>query len=409
MSEHRFAAHERCTRGSSAAVTSTGHESVRRRIETRASGGQRYIPGLINITYTASAHPAVLDRITSQGAARAVRDLQFSHVGLRSRVIAVDPSRVSTVMAQLRGQPGIRSVEQAQYRHRMAITANDPYFVGISGTVAPYFETDMDPGQWDMHVINLAAGWSLFSSAPVVGKGIAVIDTGVDVTHPELAGGKIVRTGCFVTYPTTQNVQSSGPYVTDTDGHGTNVAGIADENTNNTFAFAGVGYASPLYAYRIFPSDPAGGCEGSSSAQCSTTDVDEVSAIEDAVSNGAKVINLSLGAAGPLSSCVDSIEENAIENAISAGVTVVAAAGNEQATSLDCPGAYPGVIAVGATGLEGTGTAVTEGLAELFEFGFNGSAKRRRRVPARTGRRSGQRFRHQLPALDRKHLFEHGL
>jgi len=347
-------------------------EAVRRRGVMRAAGSARYVPGLITVTYDAATGSSALDKMAARGALRAVADMQFSSLGTRARALAVDPSQAGSIMAQLRKLKGVRTVERAQYRHVTSITANDPYYIGANGTVAPYFETDLLPGQWDMHIINVAGGWSLFSAPPVVGKPIAVIDTGADVLHPELAGGKIVRTGCFVTYPATQNVQSSGPYVTDTDGHGTNVAGISDEDTNNAFAFAGVGYGSLLYAYRIFPTDPSAGCENSTSAQCSTTNVDEASAISDAVSNGAKVINLSIGAPGPLSTCRDTVEENAVENAISAGVVVVAAAGNETAASLDCPGAYPGVIAVGATGLLGTGTAVTEKVATYSNYVTSG-------------------------------------
>jgi serine protease len=80
------------------------------------------------------------------------------------------------------------------------------------------------------------------------------------------------------------------------------------------------------------------------------------------------VINLSLGSDGPLSNCKDTIEENAIESAISHGVVVVAAAGNESANHLDCPAAYPGVIAVGASALKGAGTSVTEGVASYSNW-----------------------------------------
>ncbi len=189
----------------------------------------------------------------------------------------------------------------------------------------------------------------------------------MDVTHPDLAGGKIVRQYCYVTYPSNAS-QSSGPYATDTDGHGTNVAGIADADTNNDFGFAGVAFDAPMLAYRIFPTTPSGGCIGSSSAQCSTTDVDEASAINDAVAHGARVINLSLGATPP--NCTDTVEENAVESAISRGVVVVAAAGNESKNGLDCPASYPGVIAVGAEGPSGSSNA--EAVAGYSNY-LNGS------------------------------------
>jgi len=268
-----------------------------------------------------------------------------------------DPSRVDAAISRLRSSGGVRTVERAQFRHALAVTPNDPYYKSF-GAGAPYDESSTQPGQWDMHVIGLSTAWGTIEH----GAPIAVIDTGVDVNHPDLKG-KVTYARCFVTYPST-SPQTSGPYVTDRDGHGTNVAGIAAANTNNGFGFAGAGFSAALLAFRIFPSPPSGGCQPSStSAQCETTDVDEVSAINDAVAHGAKVINLSLGADGPLSNCKDSVEENAVENAIAHGVVVVAAAGNETANHLDCPAAYPGVIAVGASALEGTGNSVTEGVA----------------------------------------------
>lgn len=278
-------------------------------------------------------------------------------------VRSVDPARADAEITQLRATAGVRDVQRAQYRRAMAVSPNDPYYDGF-GPGAPYYESDNEPGQWDMHVIGLGSAWA----SEEHGAPIAVIDTGVDVNHPDLSGGKVVYARCYVTYPSSSK-QSSGPYVTDMDGHGTDVAGIADANTGNGFGFAGAGFSAPLLAFRIFPSPPSAGCSSTSTnAQCETTDVDEVSAINDAVSHGARVINLSLGSDGPLSSCKDTIEENAIENAISHGVVVVAAAGNESANHLDCPAAYPGVIAVGASALEGSGTSVTEGAASYTNW-----------------------------------------
>ena len=103
-----------------------------------------------------------------------------------------------------------------------------------------------------MHAINVSGAWGHFASLPARGAAIAVIDTGVDATHKELSGGKIIRQACFVTFPTNA-AQTTGSFATDTDGHGTNVAGIADADTNNDFGYAGVAFDAPLLAYRIFP------------------------------------------------------------------------------------------------------------------------------------------------------------
>jgi subtilisin family serine protease len=225
-----------------------------------------------------------------------------------------------------------------------------------------------------MHVIDLDGAWSLFG-ASVKAAPIAVVDTGVDLSHPEMGGGRVVRARCFVTYPN-GSAQSTGQYVTDTDGHGTNVAGIADSDTNNNFGFVGTAYDAPLLAYRIFPSDPAGGCDIPPGKpvppQCNSNTADEASAINDAVANGAKVINLSLGGDPPCST--GDPEYVAVENAIKSGVVVVAAAGNGDPKTgvgnsfLDCPAADPGVIAVGASALDDSGASIFERIAVYSNY-----------------------------------------
>ena len=284
---------------------------------------------------------------------------------MRVKTISVDPAQADAIVTQLKATPGVLSVTRAQYRHALAGSPNDPVYRG--NNIPPYFQSANARGQWDMHAMNFDGAWALFAGTTVVGAPIAIVDTGVDVTQTELTGGKIVRTRCFVTYPVTAP-QSTGTFVTDTDGHGTNVAGIADADTNNSFEFAGGGWSAPLLAYRIFPAEPSPPCDDpsqSNNPQCSTTDVDEASAINDAVANGAKVINLSLGATPP---CTDPVEQTAVENAIAAGVVVVAAAGNESAADLDCPAGYAGVIAVGATSLNDSVTPIKEYVASYSNF-----------------------------------------
>ena len=343
-----------CPSSGSAAASGAwaGSSMSAHRAPVTDDGSNRYVPGLYTVTYASDDVAATVDTIAASEGGRPA-NARFDALGLRMRVLSVDPARAQSLVARLKQTPGVARVEQAQYRRLAAtVSVNDPYFRGF-GPGSPYFESASEPGQWDMHVINVATAWGDYTSLPARGAAIAIVDTGVDVTHPDLSGGKVVRQRCFVTFPTT-SPQTSGPFATDTDGHGTNVAGIADADTNNGFGFAGVAYDAPLLAYRIFPTTPSAGCEGSSSAQCSTTDVDEASAINDAVANGAKVINLSLGATPP---CTDATEQSAVEAAIAHGVVVVAAAGNESKNSLDCPAAYAGVIAVGAEGPSGSSDA----------------------------------------------------
>jgi subtilisin family serine protease len=346
---------------------------VARRAPQRSTGSD-YIPGTIAVTYRTTASTGAIDAAMHKVGGAMTAQLDFSRSALKTRVISVDPSRTSEALRELKSVPGIRSAIRLSYRHRMAVTSNDPYYDGF-GPGAPYFQDSQNAGQWDMHVINIEGAWNdVASSGPVNGAPIAIVDTGVDLTHPELTGGKVIRARCFVTYPAS-SAQSSGPYVTDTDGHGTDVAGLADANTNNAVGFASAGFNAPLLAYRIFPSDPAGGCENSTSSQCSASSADEASAINDAVSNGAKVINLSLGYDPKGAACDPNDPEYiAVENAISHNVVVVAASGNEGNAALDCPAADPGVIAVGASAINDATTTITEKVASYSNWvsGNNG-------------------------------------
>lgn len=161
---------------------------------------------------------------------------------------------------------------------------------------------------------------SSFSGSAVV----AVIDTGIDLTHPDL-NDKISSNG----YDFYDN--DSDP--TDTYGHGTHVAGIVLAETNNSQGTAGVGYSPNI---KVMPLR-VGGEFGL-----------PVSAIVDAIywaaNNGANVINLSLG--GKIGSA--SIEQ-AINYAWGKGLVIVASSGNDGAGRVSYPAAFTNVIAVGST------------------------------------------------------------
>lgn len=267
-----------------------------------------------------------------------------------TRVVNVAPAQLAAKIAQLRAQSGVVAAHAVQYRYPLtasAVLTNDPFFRGEAGAVAPLYQNDSTDGQWDLHIMGVQNAYAYtLGSASVK---LAVIDTGVDVTHPDLAGSRIVRTKCFLTSP--GGVSSSGTIITDEDGHGTDVTGIAAAGTNNGFGFAGTGGNASLMLYRVFPT-PDDNCtsDSSSDSQCGAADVDVASAIDDAVANGANVINLSLGG-GECSDGQDSdtVEGDAVANAISHHVIVVAATGNAGGEGVDAPACDPGVIAVGAS------------------------------------------------------------
>ena len=168
--------------------------------------------------------------------------------------------------------------------------------------------TPTDPyygSQWGLAKIQADMAWNFSTGSPSVT--IAVLDTGVDTTHPDLAS-QLVPGHNLANGSDDDNYQDDCGSDT---GHGTHVAGIAAAATNNGIGVAGLGWSA-----KIMPVKVLGGslCEGSYA--------DIISGIDWATSHGAQVINLSLG--GPYNSVLDS----ATTNAFTSGTLVVAAAGN---------------------------------------------------------------------------------
>lgn len=311
------------------------------------------------------------------------KEFDFSHAGKVVHVLKVSPSNQAAVMASLKAQTGVLSVTTAGQRRYLATStpfwSNDPYFQGFTSAqitaggatgaqtfeVPPYAEDYGVPGQWDMHAIGMeyaygyaSAPYSMAAAQGLSSVNIAIIDTGVDATQGDLAGGKVAYQKCFIT--SADGSQSTSNFATDSFGHGTDVAGIAAADFNNGVGFAGAGGNSSIYAYRVFPTfDENCANDNSTDPQCGAADTDIASAIADAINTHAvSVISISLGGegcGGPGSAANgddDPIEGDAIQDAINAGIIVVAASGNNGTNSVSAPACDAGVIAVGATGLD---------------------------------------------------------
>jgi thermitase len=173
--------------------------------------------------------------------------------------------------------------------------------------------------QWGMVKVQAPQAWDVTTGSP--GINIAILDTGVDLDHPDLAN-KIVS-----------NINlTSSTTVDDVHGHGTHVAGIAAAMTNNGIGVAGLGYGSTIMNVKVMGDTGSGAYSWIASG------------IIWAVNNGAEVINMSLGG-----SSASSTLEDAINYAWSRGVVVVAAAGNYGNTAPLYPAYYTNCIAVAAT------------------------------------------------------------
>ena len=160
---------------------------------------------------------------------------------------------------------------------------------------------------------------------------VAVIDTGADVTHPDLAAKA----------PETWDIVRKRTNVADKDGHGTFVSALATGSVTNGEGIAGFGGDAGLLMVKAVGKGD------------SFSDVDEAAAIVYAVDHGAKIINLSLGGEG-----TSALEQRAIRYAALHNVLIVAAAGNEYLDGN--PVEYPAAALqpVGSKGQGGVGLAV---------------------------------------------------
>ncbi len=249
---------------------------------------------------------------------------------LRLIVVTEENNQPETSVVNLKSKTGLD--------YTLRATSSDPDFIAvlvdekISLIDEPIVDAASIPvpttsyTQWNYTALRLAEIHNSFTGTNVK---VAVIDSGVDRENPELNGGQVLD-GCdWVTSPT--NV-CRGTGVLDENGHGTHVAGIIAAK-NDGFGVTGVAPGATILPLRVLGADGSGWLS------------DIAAAIDYAVANGAKVINLSLG--GTLDYSLIRIS---VEQAVASGVTVVAAAGNGgSGAAASYPAAYPGAIAVAAT------------------------------------------------------------
>jgi thermitase len=230
-------------------------------------------------------------------------------------VVSSDLSKINFV---------VLDVPQSQYESTMqslAVTAG-VLLADSNGDVFLMDTIPNDPSfgtQYGLTAINAPQGWDTSTGSALVT--IAIVDSGVDLTHPDLAG-RFVAGYDFVN-------NDADP--TDDYGHGTHVAGIAAAVTDNNTGVAGVDWDAQIMPVKVLDSAGFGSFNNAALG------------IIWAVDHGAQVINLSLGA-----STNSPVLRSAIEYAYSQNVVVVAAAGNSN-TNVFYPAAYPQAIAVAAS------------------------------------------------------------
>ena len=250
-------------------------------------------------------------------------DGEAGDAGVTGVQLTVTPGTEWDVIDQLRHDPAVVFAEP----NWLATIAQDTP-EAIAET--PFVVTDgLYPDQWYLQRINMSRAWSLALND--VGHSlttirVAVIDTGVDPTHPDLAGHLLLG----------RNYLVSGTAPTDDNGHGTHITGLIAGVLDNggmagTALQVRVDPIKALYANGVGP----------------VTAVAE--AIRDAADSGARIINLSLQVTEDAQ-----VLRSAINYAVNRGVLVIAAAGNctldsPCPPSVAYPAAYPGVVAVAST------------------------------------------------------------
>jgi len=192
--------------------------------------------------------------------------------------------------------------------------------------------------------LEMPSAWDYTTGSPEVI--IAVLDTGVDLTHEDLQAGIWTNPGeipdngidddgnGFVDDVHGWNFAQNNNNPSDDFWHGTHVAGIAAARTNNGKGIAGTAGGATIMPVKVFPPPP----------NVIGTYEDLIRGIIYATDNGARVINMSLGATS-----YSRGEEAAVDYASSHGVVVVAAAGNSWHENYHYPAAHAHAIAVAAT------------------------------------------------------------
>ena len=226
-------------------------------------------------------------------------------------VVTTKPGRSAAVARSLRADPRVLAVvPDAQLSFLDWPADGDP-------SDTRYAE------QGDLAQIGVPDAWTTTRGDPSVV--VAVIDSGIDLTHPDLDDVAVVDP---------RNVVWNNDDVSDQVGHGTHVMGTIVAETNNAEGIAGIAPDSTLMPIKI--ADDSGFVAFS----------DILDAVDWAREHGADVINMSLG--GALTVDQVALGQPTFTAARDAGILMVAAAGNEATQIRMYPASFAGVVSVSA-------------------------------------------------------------
>ncbi len=239
-----------------------------------------------------------------------VQAMRHGAVAQRTVVVA-GPGQAGRVAADLRADPRVLAVVPDAVVRATDWPADGPPSDTLFGR------------QEDLEQIHVPEAWPTTTGDPSVV--VAIIDSGVDLGHPDLAGVSVVAP---------RNETYNNTDVTDTVGHGTHVAGTIFARADNGRGIAGIAPASKLMPIKVL--------DGSGSGFFS----DVLDGVDWARTHGADILNLSLG--GLLSPDQIALFQPTFSAARAAGVLIVAAAGNSGNPLMYYPAGLAGVVSVGA-------------------------------------------------------------
>jgi len=217
------------------------------------------------------------------------------------------PASIVDTIRKLQGMAGVRYAEP-NYVYQLFLTPDDPFF---------------SSKQWGPQRINAPAAWDITAGSP--NTVVAVVDSGIDGTHPDFSGKVLAGTNC-----TTDTLPPPS--------HGTHVAGIAAAIGNNGTGIAGINWTAGILPIKV--------CNASGSCTNSDISCGVVFGVNFAISNPSLrvVENLSLGGPGYAQQLKD-----AFDYALQNNVLVIASSGNDGKSTMLFPAGFPGVMAVGAS------------------------------------------------------------
>ncbi len=306
----------------------------------KASSNMNYATDrvLVRLTPSATASSTSKGKLTLPG----VKSMD-QLTGVSNGVAAKGTGRPQWFVARL--NPDM-SVEQALQTLSAdpAVSAVKPDFIrSIPRPIRSFNAAAADPNegqQYALERIEAAAAWQIESGKKSVV--VAVIDTGVQLNHPDLSAqmwtnpnetqnGVDDDNNGFVDDVRGWNFVSGNNNPNDDNEHGTHCSGIIAATRGNGVGIAGTANVT-IMPLKVLDDQGRG------------TGSDIMQAVQYAADNGASIVSMSLGGGG-----FDEAEAEIYRDVIARGVVVIAASGNESSNQIGFPSAYEGVISVGAT------------------------------------------------------------